>query len=142
MGNIYEKSALEAVTTTEQTLVADGFITFETNSILTGCSITHVAGTNVIKLGKRGLYLIAVNIDLSPTVTGDIAIQLVNNGVAIPGALATITGTAGDTYNLTVNALVRVLPSCCVVDNTASIQVQITEAGTVTNANIVVIKEA
>lgn len=142
MVNIHDKSALEAVNTTAQTVVADGLLTFETNTVLSGCSITHIAGSNTVKLGKRGLYMVAVNVDLSPTAAGDIAIQLLNNGVAVPGALATVTGAAGDTYSLALTALVRVLPSCCVIDNTSNLQVQVTAAGTVTNANIVVVKEA
>lgn len=142
MVNMHDKSALEAVTTADQVVVADGVLNFETNTILTGCSITHIAGSNTVKLGKRGLYLVSVGVDLSPTAAGDIAIQLLNNGVAVPGALATVTGAAGDTYNLAFTALVRVLPSCCVIDNTSNLQVQVTEAGTVTNANIVVVKEA
>ena len=142
MVNMYEKSALEAVTTTAQTVVADGLLTFETNTVLSGCSITHIAGSNTVKLGKRGLYLVSVGVDLSPTAAGDIAIQLLNNGVAVPGALATVTGAAGDTYNLAFTTLVRVLPSCCAIDNTSNLQVQVTAAGTVTNANIVVVKEA
>jgi hypothetical protein len=56
--------------------------------------------------------------------------------------LATVTGVAATTANLAFTALVRVLPSCCAIDNSGSLQVQITAAGTVSNANIVVIKEA
>ena len=142
MVNMYEKSALNAVNTTDQAVVADGLLTFATNSVLTGCSIEHVAGGNAVRLLKRGLYQVSVNVDLSPTAAGDIAIQLLNNGVVVPGAAATVTGAAGDTYSLAFTALVRVLPSCCVIDNTSNLQVQVTAAGTVTNANIVVVKEA
>lgn len=142
MVNMYEKSALEAVTTTDQVLVADGLLNFETNTVLTGCSIAHVAGSNTVRLLKRGLYQVSVNVDVAPTAAGEIAIQLLNNGVAVPGALATVTGVAATTANLTFTALVRVLLSCCTIDNTGSLQVQITAAGTVSNANIVVVKEA
>lgn len=142
MVNIHDKSALTAVNTTTQTVVADGLLTYDTNTVLSGCSITHTAGSNTVKLGKRGLYLVSVNVDLSPTAAGDIAIQLLNNGVVVLGALATVTGAAGDTYSLAFTTLVRVLPSCCAIDNTSNLQVQVTAAGTVTNANIVVVKEA
>jgi hypothetical protein len=142
MVNMHDKSALEAVTTTDQVVVSDGLLNFDTNTVLSGCSITHIAGSNTVRIGKRGLYMVAVNVDLTPTAAGDIAIQLLNNGVAVPGALATVTGAAGDTYSLAFTALVRVLPSCCAIDNTSNLQVQVTAAGTVTNANIVVVKEA
>ena len=99
MVSMYEKSALTAVNTTDQAVVADGLLTFATNSVLNGCSIEHVAGSNAVRLLKRGLYQVSVNVDLTPTAAGDIAIQLLNNGVVVPGALATITGAAGDTYS-------------------------------------------
>ena len=142
MVNMYDKSALEAVTTTNQVLVADGLLNFATNTILTGCSIAHVAGSNAIRLLKRGLYQVSVNVDVAPTAAGAIAIQLLNNGVAVPGALATVTGVVATTNNLAFTALVQILPSCCAIDNTGSLQVQITAAGTVSNANIVVVRMA
>ena len=142
MGNMYEKSALNAVTTTDQAVVADGLLTFAINTVLTGCSIEHIAGSNAVRLLKRGLYQVSVNVDVAPTAAGDITIQLLNNSVVVPGALATVTGAAGDTYSLAFTSLVRVLPSCCAIDNTGSLQVQVTAAGTVSNANIVVVKLA
>ena len=142
MVNMYDKSALEAVTTTDQVVVADGLLNFATNTVLSGCSIGHVEGSNAVRLLKRGLYQVSVNVDVAPTAAGEIAIQLLNNGVAVPGALATVTGVAATTDNLAFTALVRVLPSCCAIDNTGSLQVQITAAGTVSNANIVVVKLA
>lgn len=142
MVNIHEKSALDSVTVAAQAVVADGYLDFATNSILDGCSISHVAGSNTVSLLKRGLYQVSVNADIEPTAAGDIAVQLVRNGVAIPGSIATVTGAAATTYNVAFTALVKVLPSCCVIDNTANLQVQVTAAGTVTNAHIVVVKEA
>lgn len=142
MGNPYEKSALDAVTVAVQTVVADGFLDFETNTILDGCSIAHTAGSNTVRLLKRGLYQVSVNADVEPTAAGDIAVLLLNNGTAVPGAIATVTGAIGETYNLAFSALVKVRPSCCAVDNTGSLQVQVSEAGSVTNAHIVVAKLA
>lgn len=142
MGNPYEKSALDAVTVAAQSVVADGFLDFETNTILDGCSISHIAGSNTVKLLKRGLYQVSVNADVEPTAAGDIAVLLFNNGTAVPGAIATITGAAGDTYSLTFTALVKVKPSCYAVDNTGNLQVQVSAAGSVTNAHIVATKLA
>ena len=65
-----------------------------------------------------------------------------NITVKVEGAVATVTGVAGDTYSVAFTALVKVLPSCCAVHNTGNLKVQISAAGTVTNAHIVVVKLA
>jgi hypothetical protein len=142
MRNIYDKSALDAVTVADQAVLANGFLAFATNTILDGCSIEHVAGSNAVQLLKRGLYQVNVNADVVPTAAGDIAVQLLNKGVTVPGAVATVTGAAGDTYSVAFTTLVKVPPSCCAVNNAGNLQVQVTAAGTVSNANIVVVKEA
>lgn len=38
--------------------------------------------------------------------------------------------------------LLRVLPSCCVIDNNAALQVQATAAGTISNVSLSVVKMA
>ncbi|PWM78691.1 MAG: hypothetical protein DBY32_04210 [Phascolarctobacterium sp.] len=139
----YQKSALNAVNTAAQTLAANEFLNFDTNRLHTGCSIQHVAGSTSVNIINHGLYQVSVNADITPTAADPITLQLVNNGEVVPGAEATITGVAGDTAHVAFTTLIRVLKSCpCVIDNTASLQVQLTEAGTVTNANIAVVKLA
>lgn len=143
MDCVYQKSALNAVSVPEQVLTADAYVDFETNRICTGCSVQHVAGSNTVNLINHGLYLVSVNADIVPTAADPITLQLLNNGTVVPGAEATITGVAGDTAHVAFTALIRVLKSCpCVIDNRASLQVQLTAAGTVTNANIVAVKLA
>lgn len=143
MNCVYQKSALDAVTVPSQTLAADGYIDFETNRLQTGCSIQHIAGSNTVNLINHGLYLVSVNADIIPATAEPITLQLLNNGDAVPGAEATITGVAADSAHVAFTTLVRVLKSCpCVIDNRASLQVQITEAANVSNANIVVVKLA
>lgn len=140
--SIYDKSALDASTGVGQILAADEYVSYVVNNILDGCSIAHETGSETVKLLKRGLYQVSFNADVVPTAAGDIALQLVNNGGDIGGAVATVTGAAGDTYNLAFTALVKVKPSCCAVDNTGNLKVQISAAGTVSNAHIVVVKMA
>lgn len=143
MNCVYQKSALDAVTVPSQTLAADGYVDFETNRVCTGCSVQHVAGSNTVNLINHGLYLVSVNADILPAAADPITLQLLNNGEAVPGAEATITGVVGDTAHVAFTTLVRVLKSCpCVIDNRASLQVQITEAANVSNANIVAVKLA
>ena len=143
MNCVYQKSALDAVTVPSQTLTADGYVDFESNRLQTGCSVQHVAGSNTVNLINHGLYLVSVNADIVPATAEPITLQLLNNGETVPGAEATITGVAADSAHVAFTTLVRVLKSCpCVIDNRASLQVQITEAANVSNANIVAVKLA
>lgn len=143
MNCVYQKSALDAVTVPSQTLAADGYVDFETNRLQTGCSIQHVAGSNTVNLINHGLYMVSVNADIVPATAEPITLQLLNNGETVPGAEATITGVAADSAHVAFTTLIRVLKSCpCVIDNRASLQVQLTEAGTISNANIVAVKLA
>ncbi|MCD7811998.1 MAG: hypothetical protein LUG91_09175 [Ruminococcus sp.] len=139
--NFY-KSALNAVNTTSQTVAADGFVDFNSNSLLTGCAIQHIAGSNSIVLVKPGLYSVSFNADIVPAAAGDITLQLVANGVNVAGAEATVTGATTDTANVSFNSVVRVRPNCPVIDNTTTLQVEVNAAGTISNANISVIKLA
>lgn len=136
-----QKSALTTVVTAAQTVAANGFVNFPTNNLLTGVAIGHTAGNTTVNL-LRGLYLVTLNADVTPTAAGDIGLQLIRNGVAVPGAEATVTGAAGDTYNVSFATLIRVLPSCCVINNNSMLQVQATAAGTITNASLSVVKMA
>ena len=138
-----QKSALTTVATAAQTVVANGYVNFTSNNLLTGIAIAHTAGSNSVRL-LRGLYLVTLNADISPAAAGDIGLQLVRDGVAVAvsGAEATVTGAVGDTYNVGFATLIRVLPSCCVIDNNATLQVQATAAGTVDNVSLSVVKLA
>lgn len=136
-----QKSALTTVATAAQAVAANGFVNFPTNNLLTGVAIGHIAGSNAVNL-IRGLYLVTLNADVTPTAAGDIGLQLVRNGAVVPGAEATVTGATGDTYNVSFATLIRVLPSCCVINNNSMLQVQATAAGTITNASLSVVKMA
>jgi hypothetical protein len=69
-------------------------------------------------------------------------VVLQNNGVAVPGAIATFTTTvADDATNLAFSTIIRVPPSCCAVDNTANLTLVNTGvAATYTNVNINITK--
>ena len=134
--NCNQRPALTAVTVADQTVVAEGFLDFNTNSVRNGCSVVHVAGSNSITLASDGLYLV------TPAAAGDITLQLISNGTAVPGAEATITGAAADIYNISFSTLVKELPSCYAIDNTTVLQVQSSAAATVNNASITIIKVA
>lgn len=131
-----------AYTLTEQTVAADEAINLNTDR-LNDCYIyQHAAGTPTISFSKCGTYKISVNCVATSDTVGDLTIQLFNNDVEVPGALATIgINTANAVNNFTFTAVVRVLPSCAAIDNTARLTVKNTGANTATVSNIAVLIE-
>ena len=126
---------------TSQEVAINGLLTFTTDRILTGCTATRNGQT--FQLNKPGYYYVTFNADgAATTAVGDIIVVLQNNGVAVPGAIATFTTTvADDATNLAFSTIIRVPPSCCAVDNTANLTLMNTGvAATYTNVNINITK--
>ena len=126
---------------TSQDVAINGLLTFTTDRILTGCTATRNGQT--FQLNKPGYYYVTFNADgAATTAVGDIIVVLQNNGVAVPGAIATFTTTvADDATNLAFSTIIRVPPSCCAVDNTANLTLVNTGvAATYTNVNINITK--
>lgn len=126
---------------TSQEVAINGLLTFTTDRILTGCTATRNGQT--FQLNKPGYYYVTFNADgAATTAVGDIVVVLQNNGVTVPGAIATFTTTvADDATNLAFSTIIRVPPSCCAVDNTANLTLVNTGvAATFTNVNINITK--
>ena len=126
---------------TYQEVAINGLLTFTTDRILTGCTATRNGQT--FQLNKPGYYYVTFNADgAATTAVGDIVVVLQNNGIAVPGAIATFTTTvADDATNLAFSTIIRVPPSCCAVDNTANLTLVNTGvAATFTNVNINITK--
>ena len=126
---------------TSQEVAINGLLTFTTDRILTGCTATRNGQT--FQSNKPGYYYVTFNADgAATTAVGDIVVVLQNNGVAVPGAIATFTTTvADDATNLAFSTIIRVPPSCCAVDNTANLTLVNTGvAATYTNVNINITK--
>ena len=124
-----------------QDVAINGLLTFTTDRILTGCTATRNGQT--FQLNKPGYYYVTFNADgAATTAVGDIIVVLQNNGVAVPGAIATFTTTvADDVTNLAFSTIIRVPPSCCAVDNTANLTLVNTGvAATFTTININITK--
>ena len=138
---------LNAINSVTQTVVADGYLVYDTKAV-SGCNsccsqgILFTAGSNTITLRKAGTYLVTVNANVTPTAAGDISLRLVKNGVAVPGASATATGVAATPFPASFTTLITVLPSCKAINNVASLQVQLTAAGTVTSTSFTAVKIA
>ena len=132
---------LSSYNNTSQDVAINGLLTFTTDRILTGCTATRNGQT--FQLNKPGYYYVTFNADgAATTAVGDIVVVLQNNGVAVPGAIATFTTTvADDATNLAFSTIIRVPPSCCAVDNTANLTLVNTGvAATYTNVNINITK--
>ena len=132
---------LSSYNNTTQEVAINGLLTFTTDRILTGCTATRNGQT--FQLNKPGYQYVTFNADgAATTAVGDIVVVLQNNGVAVPGAIATFTTTvADDATNLAFSTIIRVPPSCCAVDNTANLTLVNTGvAATYTNVNINITK--
>ena len=125
---------------TTQLVAVDGLLTFTTDRILTGCTVTRNGPT--FQLNKPGYYYVTFNADAFSATVDAITVELQNNGVAVPGATATITpAVAKDVMNLGYANIIKVPPSCCAIDNTANLTLVNTGvAATFTNVNINITK--
>ena len=133
---------ISSYNTATQTVGTGASYVFDANRISTGCTVGHDAGTATFTLRKPGFYYITVNTTFTTDATGLATIELQNGGVAVPGATGseTIT-TAGDTKSIAFATIVKVLPSCCAIDNTATITLVNTGIDlTATTANINITK--
>lgn len=64
---------------------------------------------NVINIAERGYYSVDVSVTAEATAVGDITITLIDDGVPVTGATASVTAAAvGDLVNLDIAAVVRV----------------------------------
>ena len=123
-----------------QTVDSGATFVFDTNRIVTGCTVGHVAGTSTFTLSKPGYYYVTFNTTFTTEATGTATVELQNGGVLVPGATGseTIT-TVGDEKSIAFATIIRVLPSCSAIDNTATITLVATGidlTATVANINI------
>ena len=113
---------ISSYNSTTQTVDVGAAYVFDTNRIVTGCTVGHVPGTSAFTLTKPGYYYVTFNTTFTTEATGTATVELRNGGTAVPGADATETvTTAGDTKSLAFATIIKVLPSCCAIDNTATL---------------------
>ena len=107
---------------TAQTVDANGAFVFDTNRIVSGCTVGHTPGTTTFTLNKPGYYYVTFNTTFTTDATGDVTVELQNGGILVPGATGTETiTTAGNSKSISFSTIIRVLPSCCAVNNTANL---------------------
>lgn len=88
---------------------------------------------NGINVSGSGFYAVDASISYTPTAAGLLTVQLLADGVAVPGALATVTGVAGDTVNLSIVGMIR--RGC---DGAGTLTLTVDQAGTLENAALIV----
>ena len=125
-----------------QAVAADGTLNFDTARVLTGCTVKHTDGTPTFTLTKPGYYFITFNGTITDTAAGNVTVELLNGGIAVPGATASAAVAATtDEHSVTFATIIRVLPSCCSIDNTTNLTVANTGiAATYSVANINITK--
>lgn len=92
------------------------------------------AGINLI---GAGYYDLEASLSFTPTAAGPVTIQFYQDGVAIPGALATAQGTAGEPMTLPVVAAIR----NCGCDCNTTLTYTINAVGTIVNLAVDVDKD-
>ena len=131
---------ISSYNSTTQTVDSGAAYVFDTNRIVTGCTVGHVAGTSAFTLNKPGYYYVTFNTTFTTEAAGEATIQLQNGGTPVPGATGTETvTTAGSTKSISFATIIKVLPSCCAVDNTATlafVATGIALSATVSNVNV------
>lgn len=91
---------------------------------------------NSIQCYGSGYYDVEASVSMVATAAGIVTAQLYQDGVAVPGALASATATAGGTVNLGISALVR----NCGCDCNSVLTIAVDAAGSVSNLSVVVEK--
>lgn len=108
----------------------------------TDCRV-RLNNNNTINISAPGCYYVQFNaVGAASTATSQITVQLYRNGAAVPGVVTSATTTAStDPETLTVSTIVNVLPSCAVINNSASLQFLVTSTdGVITSNNVVVFR--
>ena len=132
------RSLIQVANQSTQTVAVNSLISLGSVQRRFGRNL-HLSG-NGIEVNGEGYYTIDVDATVLPTAAGNVTIAVFNNGVQIPGAIATgSTSTAGSPVNLGINTTIRQGCCCDSADNLTV--VLLVGAGTVSNISMRVVKE-
>lgn len=125
----------------KQSLAQGDAVVYAIDTVKTGTTVTHTPGTSLFTFNEAGYYYITATASGAATATGTdpVSLALYNGSTEIVGATASaVSDTA---VNLTINAIIPVRPSCCMIDNTVNLSVVNTGVETTyTNVTITIIK--
>lgn len=134
------KAAIYTVNASAQTVAAGGVLALGSIVRRFGnnrcCApIINLSGNSIV-LSECGYYKVDVNVTDAPAAAGAVTVQLYQDGVAVPGAVATNTAAAAsDATSVEVPAIVRV--GCA---NSTLTAVLVDGAGAVSNVAVTVVK--
>lgn len=105
------KSVLYAANTAIQSLLETETLVNVGNIVRKyGCNL-GVSGGN-LEIKGSGYYEITTNVTVTPSAAGTLVAQIYKDGVAIPGAEATLTAVANTDYAFVIPAIVRETCNC------------------------------
>ena len=137
---------VNSYTNAPQTVTTNDLLSFAINDVLTGCTVLHSAGSTSFKLNRPGFYYVSFTGTgaITGATAGAITVNLLRNGVAVPGATSTQeSASATDTRTVNFSKIIQVLPSCCAVNNATTLTFQNTGLeSTFSNVNVVITKLA
>lgn len=125
------KSGIFTANTTSAVLGANSLLPLGNIVRRFGCALD--LNGNGINIADQGYYDVKASVTYTPSAAGVLTVQLMADGVAVPGAVASVTAVAGSTYNLNVVSMVR---RCC--SNAGTLTLMVNLAGTLNNAALVV----
>lgn len=76
-----------------------------------GCNLLLSKDSNSVEVCGGGYFTFDCNVTISPTEDGTVSVALYENGVQIPGAIASGYVTAGNPITLPINTTIR--QQCC-----------------------------
>lgn len=141
--NNCNKNVLNTFTSTTANVLTSSPINFLQNDVLSGCVIKYVEGTPTIAIKTPGIYLINFSaVGYASGGTGVVTVTMQNRGVNVPSALSTVgTSAAAAQGTFNFSKVIKVLPSCCNIDNTANLTfINSGVPATFTSANVNIIK--
>lgn len=131
------RSLIQVANQSQQNVAANSIISLGSVQRRFGCNL-RLSG-NGIEVEGQGYYTIDADVTVAPTAAGTVTVAIYNNGVQIPGAIASgSVSTAANPVTLPINTSIR--QGCCdPADNLTCVLVA--GAGTVQNVSMRVVKE-
>ena len=132
------RSLIQTANQSIQTIAENSIINPGSTQRRFGCNL-RLSG-NGIEVNGEGYYTVDANVTVAPTAIGEVTVALYNNGVQIPGAIASgSVSTAENPVNLSIITTIRQGCCCDSADNITC--VLLAGAGEVQNISLRIVKE-
>ena len=100
-------------------IAAGAALTFSNNVLFNRCTAIVLSGAGTVAITKPGLYEVVLDGVVLADTAGDIEIQMIRNGVALPQGSIAITGaTTATGIPFSVRTFVEGPEGCCRKNNT------------------------